>query len=184
MRKYTAAEIEKFLISIDGFLERKVMVIIIGGTAAALAYKVSKATQDIDTLNSVQGLESAYEQAKAATGLEIELGKVSVSDAPYDFEDRLQLYRPEIFKKLIVYVPEVADLILMKTLRGYAHDLEAIEEMVKNENVNSQTLINRYVRELSVAVGDKRKLDLNFLAMIAQCYGDDVAAKAERELKK
>lgn len=31
----------------DGFLKKEVKIIIIGGTAAALAYKVSKATQDI-----------------------------------------------------------------------------------------------------------------------------------------
>jgi hypothetical protein len=72
----------------------------------------------------------------------------------------------------------------MKALRGYAHDLEAIEEMIKSENVKSDILIYRYVRELSVAIGDKRKLDLSFLAMIAQCYGDDISKKAEQELNK
>lgn len=180
MTKYTAKDIETFLKTIDDLLEKKVEVIIIGGTAAALAYKVTEATQDIDTWNSIQGLVSAYEKAKETTGLEIPMGQVSVSDAPHDFEDRLVDFKPTQFKKLQIKLPEVIDLILMKTLRGYSHDLDAIEQMVKNESVRFEDLLHRYVTELGAAIGDKRKLDINFLAMIERCYGDTLAATAKK----
>lgn len=184
MKRYTAAEIETFLKTIDSFLTKKVEIIIIGGTAAALAYKVTKATQDIDTWNSTRGLETAYKKAKEETGLEIPLGQVSVGDAPHDFEDRLEVYKPAVFKLLVVKVPDAADLVLMKTLRGYEHDLEAIEEIVKNEKIKADVLIERYINELGAAIGDKKKLDFNFLAMIERCYGETIAKNAKKELGK
>lgn len=182
MKRFTAEELENFLISIDSFLTKEVVIIVIGGTAAALAYKVTESTQDIDTWNSTKGLTKAYEQAKEETKLNIPLGQVFVGDAPHGFEDRLVPYKPEVFKKLKVLVPEVIDLILMKTLRGYEHDLKAIEQMVKNEKVKSQDLIVRYVEELGAAIGNKRKLDMNFLGMIERCFGRKVAEKAQQEI--
>lgn len=182
MKKYTSEEIEMFLMSIDEFLQEESSVIIIGGTAAALAYKVTEATKDIDTWNSVEALKEAYEKAKEKTSLSIPLGQVSVSDAPYNFEDRLELYKPEIFKKLKVIVPEVIDLILMKTLRSYAHDLDAIEQMVKNQKIESGDLIQRYIDEMDAIVGDKRKHDISFLAMLERCYGEPVSKKAQKQM--
>jgi len=182
VKKYTAIEIEKFLRGIDSFLKKKVSVIIIGGTAAALAYKVSMATQDIDTWNSTKDLKDAYEKAKKSTGLEIPLGQVSVGDAPINFEDRLEVFKPQKFKKLIVKVPEVGDLILMKTLRGYEHDLESIEEMVKTQKVKAEILTQRYATELGSAIGNKRVLDINFLAMIERCFGKREAEKSKKTI--
>lgn len=182
MKKYSSEEIELFLLSIDSFLEKNVSIIIIGGTAAALAYKVTEVTQDIDTWNSIEGLKQAYERAKEQTALEIPLGQVSVSDAPSNFEDRLTIYKPELFKKLQVIIPEVIDLILMKTLRAYAHDLDAIEQMVKNQKVKSEDLIARYKDEMDAVVGDKRKHDVSFLGMLERCYGEKIAKKAQSEI--
>lgn len=170
MKRYTAKEIEMFLKTMDSFLLKEVEIIIIGGTAAALAYNVTKATQDIDTWNSTKDLTEAYEMAKEKTSLDIPLGQVPVGDAPYNFEDRLIAYRPKSFNKLRILFPEIIDLILMKTLRGYEHDLEAIEEMIKNKKVAVDGLIKRYVEELVSAIGDKKKIDLNFLAVVERCY--------------
>lgn len=182
MKKYTSKEIEAFLQAIDQFLEEESSVIIIGGTAAALAYKVTEATKDIDTWNSVEGLKDAYAKAKEKTNLDIPLEKVSVSDAPYYFEERLTYYKPDIFKKLKVIIPEVADLILMKTLRSYAHDLDAIEQMVKSQKVDADVLIQRYIDEMGAIIGDKRKHDISFLAMLERCYGDLTSKKAAKKM--
>ncbi len=66
----------------------------------------------------------------------------------------------------------------MRTLRCYEHDLEAIEEMVRNEKNKADDLIERYTKELGAAIGDKRKLDFNFLAIIERCFGEKVAQRA------
>jgi hypothetical protein len=70
----------------------------------------------------------------------------------------------------------------MKTLRGYSHDLDAIEQMVKKKKVRAKALVKRYSEELNEAVGDKRKFDMNFLAMIERCYGKKEATKAQKAI--
>ncbi len=182
MRKFTAKELEEFLIAIESLLIRETEIIIIGGTAAALAYKVSLSTQDIDTWNSIKGLEDAYKKAIKKTKLEIPMNQTSVADAPHNFENRLIQYKLNKFKKLKVYIPNVVDLILMKMLRGYEHDLNAIEEMVKNENVKANELVKIFKQELGSVIGDKRKIDLNFLAVIQRCYGKELSQKIQLEI--
>jgi hypothetical protein len=170
MRDYSAKEIDHFLSKVDSFLKKKAELILIGGTAALLAYKTSQATSDIDTWNPIDQLKKAYELAKKETGFDIPLSQTTVADPPYNFEDRLELYNQGSYKHLVVKVPEVIDLILMKTMRGYAHDLDAVEEMVRNRNVKMESLVDRYIAEMGSAVAPKEKRDLNFLAMIERCY--------------
>jgi hypothetical protein len=52
VKEYTEKEIEQFLLKIDSYLKNPAEIIIIGGTAAILAYHISDATQDIDTLKT------------------------------------------------------------------------------------------------------------------------------------
>ena len=63
---------------------------IIGGSAAALAYEVSRYTNDIDTVDDVSKIQTAYEAAKSETGLEIPFGPARVADFPYEYESRLE----------------------------------------------------------------------------------------------
>jgi hypothetical protein len=49
-------------------------------------------THDIDIFNDLNEVESAYEKAKAKTGLDISLSKAAVANAPYNFEKRLTTY--------------------------------------------------------------------------------------------
>ncbi|HWU44608.1 MAG TPA: DUF6036 family nucleotidyltransferase [Bdellovibrio sp.] len=114
MREYNEEELENFLKKIDSYLEKPAEIIIVGGTAAILAYHISDATQDIDTWNNIDAVKEAYEKAKKETGYDIPLSRTIVADPPYQFEDRLKLYSPKKFKKLKVKVPEVIDLILQK----------------------------------------------------------------------
>lgn len=183
MKKYTAEEIRLFLMAMDNFCTTSYEVILIGGSAAALAYKVIDATQDIDSWNNVNKVTEAYEKAKKTTGLNIPFGQASVSDAPYSFEERLIDYEPETFKKLKVKIPEVIDLILMKTTRGYEHDLNAIEQMVVSQNVKLEPLTERFMTEMnSVVIIGRNSLNLNFLAMIERCYGENAAAWAQAKI--
>lgn len=184
MREYSGKEIEQFLIKIDSYLKEPFGIVIIGGTAAILAYHISDATQDIDTWNNVDGLVEAYEKAKKETGFDIPLSRTSVADPPYCFEDRLKVYNPKLFKKLIVKIPEVMDLILMKAMRGYAHDMQAIEEMVKNTKVKCEKLVDRYVSEMRTAITPERKRNLNFLAVIERCFPKEDLKSIEYKISK
>ncbi len=180
MKKYTVDEIKFFLKAMDRFTTQKCKIIIIGGSAAALAYNVTTATQDIDSYNSINAAKEAYDKAKKETGLNIPFTKASVSDGPYFFEDRLIDFEPESFKNIKLQIPEVIDLILMKTVRGFENDIIAIEQMIENQKVKLKDLIDRYTKEMgSVVVISKDKLDLNFLVIVERCYGAVAAQKVQ-----
>ena len=177
MKRFTKTEIERLLKAIDANLESTAEIIIIGGAAALLGYKATRITADIDSFNKVSALKEAYEKAKDETGLKIPLSQAGVADGPYNFEDRLITYKRLKLKKLTLQIPEIHDLILMKTIRGYEHDLEVIEEIYKKNKVSEKILIERYEIEMDHVIGNKRTLDLNFAAVLSRCFGDATGQK-------
>ncbi len=120
--------------------------------------------------------KNAYKRAKKDTGLEIPLSQAGVADAPYNFEDRLVEYKRLKLKRLIIKIPEIHDFILMKTIRGYEHDLDVIEEISKKNKVRKVILIKRFETEMDQVIGNKRMLRQNFAATLLRCFGE-VAAK-------
>ena len=163
---YGRDQILGFLKALDKELDEPFELILIGGTAATLAYKVTRATRDIDAINDVKGLQKAYEATKQKTGVDIPLEQVSVFDAPYDYEDRLVILEDSSLTNLVIKIPEIHDLILMKTIRGYEHDFEAIQEMIEKNEVSKSTLEERIRNELGQAIGNKKRIGLNFSALL------------------
>ena len=173
MKRYTIEELTAFLQAVDKHLNRKINLIVIGGTAAALGYKYAGATQDIDTANSVSAeLEEALKLARNETGLDIAVSHASVYDPPSDFEDRLVELKDLNLKNLILQVPDALDLALMKIVRGERHDLDAIESIIKAGKIPFSTAVDRFVSEMGAVVKSKRDLQMNFLVMIERCYGE------------
>ena len=155
---------------------------LIGGTAALLAYEVSLATQDIDTWNNVETLRAAYQKARKETGLEIPMERSTIIDPPYFFEDRLEIYGSGLFRSLTVKIPEVINLILMKAMRAYEHDLEAIAQMVKSQKVELNSLLERFSAEMGSAITPERKRNMNLLAVVERCYSSNDAKQVANEL--
>ena len=61
-----------------------------------------------------------------------------------------------------------------KTVRGYAHDFDAIEEMHKSRRFSLKKLVARFETELDgIANTDKRKLRLNVAVLIARLFGKE-----------
>jgi hypothetical protein len=157
MRRFIKDELERFLGAVDQALVQPVEVIVIGGTAAALHYGVTRATHDIDTWTIVQGdLAAAAERARVATGLDIPVTHSGVADAPFDFESRLERVLPHL-DRLRVLVPEKHDLALMKAVRGYEHDLQAIAEIHAHSPLDLATLIRRFQDEMT-PIGDPARI--------------------------
>jgi len=172
MIRFTKKDIERLLIALDKYLEEPAEMILIGGTAALLAYQTSGRTQDIDTFNKTNHLKKAHKKAIAETGINIPLSRSSVADGPYDFESRLIIYKDLQLKSLIIKIPDVVDLILMKIIRGVEHDLETIRELIQKNHVSSKILIERFKNEMGHVIGDPKKLRLNLLAMLEENYPD------------
>ena len=132
--RHPPQELERFVCAIDEALTDAASILVIGGAAAALAYGATRATDDIDTFHPLSpAVQKAVEMAQRSTGLKIPVSFAAVADAPYDFEDRLVPIPGLALERLTVVVPERHDLVLMKTLRGYQHDVEVIEQIHRGQ---------------------------------------------------
>lgn len=179
MRTFLRRQLETFLRAVDAALDEPVEVVVIGGSAAALHYGVGRATHDIDTWTNVEaGLAAAAASARAATGLDVPLQRSGVADAPVDFESRLERVLPDL-RKLILFVPERHDLVLMKALRCYEHDLEAIAEIHGRARLDLDILVERFREEMS-PVGDPVRLRRNLLVVVERLFPREVEAVARR----
>jgi hypothetical protein len=183
-RIYSKSEIEHFLKAVDQYLDKEFTLILIGGTAAALAYKATDYTKDIDTTNDTSAIDAACEAARKSTGLNIPLGKAGVEDGPYDYEDRLERYQIEGLKKLTIYVPEKHDLVLMKIMRANENDLNTIDEIKKNCGLEFETLVDRFSNNMKQVHGDPGILRQNFLAAIERMFSNAELSTAEKRVLK
>lgn len=181
MTTFQPEEVRRFLEAVDRALRQPAEVIVIGGSAAALRYGVTRATEDIDTwLSLSQDLVVAADQARQTTGLDIPLSFSAVADAPYEFESRLEVGLPGL-QRLRVLVPERHDLVLMKTMRAEEKDLLAIAEMHRVEALDLLLLLDRYQAEMDHVITDPRRLRWNMLSMANRLY-PDVGPLVERAL--
>ncbi len=90
MKQFVPDELVRFLTAVDAALSRPVTTIVIGGSAAAIAYRVGRGTCDIDTWTSIEDeLTAAVARAREVTGLNVPFSHSGVADAPYEFESRL-----------------------------------------------------------------------------------------------
>lgn len=182
MKTFLRDQLERFLGAVDDALSEPVVVIVIGGTAAALHYGVARATYDVDTWTTVHAaLTAAAEKARAATGLDVPLQKSAVADAPFEFESRLERVLPNL-PRLKILVPERHDLVLMKAVRCYEHDLDAIVEIHVHSPLDLDVLVRRFEDEMT-PIGDPARIRGNFLAVVERLFPDSVEAVA-RELRK
>lgn len=182
MQRHDRGTLKRYLMSVDRHLAEPLRVVVIGGAAAALAYHARAVTSDIDTKDTVPtALEEAAAKARAETGLEIQVQPVAIYDGPYEFEDRL-VELDLGFAKLKVEVPEKHDLALMKIVRGYEHDLEAIEQMHRYEPLALETLVERFRSEMKHVTKRGGELRLNLLALVARLFGDIAATRTEQKL--
>ena len=174
MRYYVRAEIERFLRAVDLALKRPATIVVIGGGAAALKYRIDDPTTDIDTFNALGAdLRRAIAAARKATGLAMPFEQSGVADGPYNFEDRLLRAMPRL-DRLNVFVPERHDLALMKTLRGDQADFAKLQAIHARKPFDLSVLLRRYEAEMGHVVIDPRRLRGNFLALVESLFPEAV----------
>lgn len=84
--------------------------------------------------------------------------------------------------RLSLFVPERHDLALMKIVRGYEHDLQAIWEMHQANAFDLQVLVRRFRAEMTHVVGKREGLRLSFLAAVERLFGREIAVGVESTL--
>ena len=174
MRRYRRDEIERFLTAVDAALSQPARVVVIGGSAAALHYGVTRTTHDIDTWNALHAdLVAAIAKAQLTTGLPVPMRTSGIADPPYEFESRLERVLPAL-NHLEVSVPERHDLVLMKTMRADEHDIQAIVEIHAHSPLDLETLVHRFKSEMDAAIGNPDRLRSNFLVVVERLFPDAV----------
>jgi hypothetical protein len=184
MFRHQPADLRRFLRALDDAADEPARLIVIGGAAAVLRGGTVP-TSDIDTFNQVpESVERAAEVARARTKLLIPLAFAAIADAPSNFEDRLERLPVLRLKNLEILVPERHDLALMKTIRGYEHDLQAIEELHQRRRMNLETLVRRFETEMTHVIADPRNLRLNVTLLVERLFGRETARQVRERLEQ
>lgn len=180
--RFAATDLRRFLTAVDAHLSGPAAIIVIGGSAIAL-YGVPSGTVDIDTWETnLVPLEQAIARARVATSLDIPVVPAAVADVPWDFQDRLQV-EPGAWARLTVRKLEPHDLALSKAVRGFENDFAAIEALHRIIPLDLDTLVTRYLGEMSHAIGDRTQRDMKFTLMIERLYGEVEAERVEKRLR-
>lgn len=182
MRRFDRRELIVFIRALDRQLERPAAAVVIGGAAASLAYHAGNRTADIDLWQGISDeILAAAARAREETGLAVSIGSAAVADLPLNYEDRLHPARGLALTRLTLVFPDKYDLALAKAVRGYQHDLDAIQGMHRRHKLAASTLIERFEAEMTAAIIDPRKLRLNMAMLAARLYGLDEGRRlAER----
>jgi hypothetical protein len=156
-----------FLREVDELLNEPVVLEIIGGAAALLAYGARRATKDIDSFTTI---DEKIVEAVRKVKHKIPLDRAAVADQPYNYEDRRQILDLP-FRNLVVLVPERHDILLMKAVRAMRNDDEVIQEMHEAEPFDLDTIVKRYKSEMGQAIGDHKILDQKIQLVIEKLFG-------------
>ena len=139
-RTFGRDEILAFLTEIDDLLTGPVVMEIVGGAAALLAYGAESPTKDI---NSFSDFDKRIERAAALTTQRIPLRPALGHSVPRGYDDRR--VRPDLpFRHLAVWVPDRYDILFMKAGRASAHDLRVLAEIHRARPFDVDIIIDRY----------------------------------------
>lgn len=167
---------------LDTLLTQPARLVIIGGTAVALGWNPRHTTSDIDLLgNPGPEFWQAVDACRAQFGT-FQITPVGVASCPYNFEDRLIRLTVEGLRHLIIEIPEAHDLALMKTARGEAHDLDAIEDIHRHEPLSLTTLIERYHETKDDIRGPLTRFQGAFLALVERLFGPAAAEEVAPQI--
>jgi hypothetical protein len=182
VRRFTTTQLEGFLQLVDSELTGSCTAILIGGGAVGLAYHGGHATIDLDLWDAEPEFWGAAERAQARSAIKVPVQKAAIAEPPHDFESRLRPLLIPGVERLQVFVPEPHDLVLMKTARGEAHDLDAIEDIHREVGLSLDTLVARFHETKPQVMGPPGRFKLSFQAMVARLFGEDVAIAVEERL--
>jgi len=110
------------------------------------------------------------------------LDTVSVFDAPYEYENRLEPLAIRGLKKLKLFVPERHDWAFMKITRLLEKDIKHIQEAAKTVGFSKELFLERFLSEMT-HIEPQRRLILDFLAMMEVLYGKAEANHMEGVIK-
>lgn len=180
MQKFSKKEIIRFLKSLDSLLIYPFEIEIIGGAAAAIAFRSSESTVDIDTTGKLDLIERLLDAARTLSGIEIPMGSAGVWDGPYHYQRRRKRAKIKGLKRLKVYTPDLYDWALMKVMRFRDRDQVHISEAHKKIGFKKNILVRRFLSDMTSVRSNLAEVVDNFVQMMGMLFGP---AEAKRVLK-
>jgi len=176
---------------VDDELAEPHELVIVGGAAIGLNYASTHLTSDIDSVTSTrdralwQAIDRACKKVQEREGLRRppQVGCIGVAFEPPEDWERRRRKVPLSLRRLRVYVPERHDLALSKVSRGLSRDFAAVRSMHDQTPLRLHTLVERYEEPRLVRVGDNRRFKANFLALVAELFGEPAAERVEPRLR-
>jgi Nucleotidyltransferase of unknown function (DUF6036) len=155
-----------FLTELDNIANSTVRLDCIGGFVVTMLYGLDRPTGDFDVLE-IAPLSAANAFAEVALlggplyrRYGIYLDRVTVAQAPYEYESRLQEMFPGTFQHLRLMAMDPYDLALTKLERNIERDRNDIRYLARTVPFDLKLLRERYVAELRPYLGNPRREDL------------------------
>jgi hypothetical protein len=154
-----------FLREVDRQLSQLTELHCLGGFVIAEYYGLTRATGDIDILES-RGTHRAILAKLAGKGsrlherYRIYFDVVTVADVPQDYESRLSTVFQDRFRHLRLLALERHDLVLAKLARNSDRDREDVALLARDVGLDVAVLRSRYKEELRPYLGVPGREDL------------------------
>ena len=138
----------------------------IGGFVVTMLYGSKRPTADVDVLEiAPKSAADAFSRVALQGGelhkrYGIYLDRVTVVQAPFEYESRLQEMFPSAFQNLHLMALEPCDLALTKLERNIERDRNDIRFLARTVLFDLNLLRNRYQTELRPYLGNPRREDL------------------------
>jgi hypothetical protein len=155
-----------FLTELDKIATSTARLDCIGGFVVTMLYGLDRPTGDIDVLE-IAPLSAADAFAEVALlggalyrRYGIYLDRVTVAQAPYEYESRLEEMFPGTFQHLRLMALDPYDLALTKLERNIERDRNDVRYLARTVPFDLKLLRERYVAELRPYLGNPRREDL------------------------
>jgi hypothetical protein len=155
-----------FLEELDALATTTVRLDCIGGFVVTMLYGLDRPTADVDVLE-IAPLSAAFVFDKVAMqGGELHrkygiyLDRVTVVQAPYEYESRLVEMFPGVFQRLRLMALDPYDLALTKLERNIERDRSDIRHLARTVPIDLAIFRERYVAELRPYLGNPKREDL------------------------
>jgi hypothetical protein len=155
-----------FLKELDNLATTTVRLDCIGGFVVTMLYGLSRPTADVDVLEiAPQSAAAAFGQVAMEGGelhkkYGIYLDRVSVAQAPYEYESRLTEMFPGTFQRLHLMALDPYDLALTKLERNIERDRNDIRYLARTVPFDLALLRGRYLTEQRPYLGNPTREDL------------------------
>jgi hypothetical protein len=155
-----------FLKELDALVTTTVRLDCIGGFVVTMLYGLGRPTADVDVLE-IAPLSAAHIFGQVAMQggqlhkkYGVYLDRVTVVQAPYEYESRLIEMFPGVFHHLLLMALDPYDLALTKLERNIERDRSDVQHLARTVPFDLALLRERYVTEQRPSLGNPKREDL------------------------